>query len=635
MKNNPTHTGDSTQSTTSLPAMKQLANQLTQQQRFAEATQAFENICAAFPDDAESWFMLGALYGQLQNFSEAERCCKKALLAAPQHPGLQYNLAIALSKQNKLEEAVTHFKQAIQIKPDFTEAYRDLGSTQQALNLFSDAILSFRSAIRFRPDAAELYFSLGRAQHKDDLLNEAIVSHEAAVRLQPDFLDACSELAALLIVKYKFTKAIQLLETAIKILPNAHDLHFKLGTAYQKTGDLDKSARSYQKALSLCPDHQDTQSGIAAVLGLQAKYDEAYAILRPILDSDQCNGTALAIFAHFAHHFGHEDEAITRLERYLAKEHITDFIKAKLLFSLANLKARKQDYDTAFQIYTQANQTANMTFDTAEFTWVVDSLCKTYCAAEFPGLPCSGLNTQTPVFIIGMPRSGTSLVEQILASHPKVFGAGELSIINDLVAKLPVRFSTRSAYPDCIRELSTGNLAEMAGDYLQTIETLSDSHLVVTDKMPGNFIHLGLINLLFPNSRIIYCTREPMDNCLSCYFQDFSGAHPYAYNLEDLAFYYRLHEKLMAHWHDVLSLPILEIKYEDMVGNQEASSRKLVEFCGLGWDERCLQFHNTKRTVSTASNEQVRQPIYTSSIERWKHYEQHLEPLISSLKTGN
>jgi hypothetical protein len=230
-----------------------------------------------------------------------------------------------------------------------------------------------------------------------------------------------------------------------------------------------------------------------------------------------------------------------------------------------------------------------------------------------------------------MPRSGTSLVEQNLSSHPKVHGAGELPHITWITNSLSKMTPSGKSYPECTRELTQEHMNECATQYLGMLTQLGHDALRITDKMPHNFRHLGLIELLFPGARVIHVARDPLDTCLSCYFQEFSAAHAYTRTLRDLGTHYRDYERLMQHWRSALGIPMLTLQYEDVVANLEKFSRQLIEFCGLEWNDTCLDFHRQDRVVQTLSSEQVRKPIYTSSVGRWKNYRLHLGELQEAL----
>ena len=249
-------------------------------------------------------------------------------------------------------------------------------------------------------------------------------------------------------------------------------------------------------------------------------------------------------------------------------------------------------------------------------------------------MPRSANRSKLPVFIVGMPRSGTSLVEQILASHPQVCGAGELEDAHGMTVTLATMLGGKIAYPACLTSAKRRHLDELAQRYLAKLSKFSRTAMRVTDKMPHNFMALGLIELLFPGAHIIHCKRDPVDTCLSIYGLEFNTNHPYADNLEHLGAYYLEYLRLMEHWKTVLSVPILEVQYEELVADQEGVSRQMVEFCGLPWDVRCLNFHQAERVVTTHSYDQVRRPIYKQSVARWKNYESHLAPLIAALSQG-
>jgi len=255
----------------------------------------------------------------------------------------------------------------------------------------------------------------------------------------------------------------------------------------------------------------------------------------------------------------------------------------------------------------------------------------TFGAEFFARTDRAGSQSELPVFIVGMPRSGTTLVEQILASHPMVHGAGELDYMRRIMQTLPERLGVQRPIPECAANIDTALAERIAEEHLQHLREHSASALRITDKTPSNFLRLGLIALLFPKARIIHCQRDPLDTCLSCYFLRFGQGQAFAYDLDDLGRYYRDCARLMEHWRRVLPSPLLEVPYEALVADQEGWSRRLIAFLGLDWDDRCLAFYRSERQVKTASVWQVRQPVYASSIGRWRRYAKHLGPLFAAL----
>jgi Sulfotransferase family len=266
----------------------------------------------------------------------------------------------------------------------------------------------------------------------------------------------------------------------------------------------------------------------------------------------------------------------------------------------------------------------------------VDRIMETFSPSIMARLPRARHGSEVPVFIVGMPRSGTTLTEQILAAHPEVFGAGELPALQRVVGLVPAMTGKAAPWPECAARLGQGGVDTLAARYLSEVTRLAPGAARITDKMPQNFLSLGLVALLFPEARVIHCTRDPVDTCLSCYFQGFTQGHGYAFDLATLGAYYRHYRRLMDHWNAVLDIPVIdmpvmEMRYEAMVADQEAESRRLVDFAGLDWDDACLRFFASDRLAHTASYDQVRRPVYKGSVGRWRRYAAHLGPLLAAL----
>ena len=272
-------------------------------------------------------------------------------------------------------------------------------------------------------------------------------------------------------------------------------------------------------------------------------------------------------------------------------------------------------------------------FSKTEHADWVDRLISTFTIAFFEKEQTYGNHSDLPVFVVGMPRSGTTLVEQIVSSHPQVSSAGELENFNEIVEKLPGLLDGTIPYPQCLLQLSSNAAGHLADTYLTHLQHFSRDAARITDKMPQNYLHLGLIALLLPKACIIHCQRDAMDVCLSCYFQSFKNPLPVTYDLADLGFYYRQYEKMMAHWRSVLPLQMLEVEYEKLVENKEEVSRQIIAFCGLAWDEKCLAFYENTLPVKAASKWQVRQPICATSVGRWRNYAKYLDPLKAELRS--
>lgn len=311
--------------------------------------------------------------------------------------------------------------------------------------------------------------------------------------------------------------------------------------------------------------------------------------------------------------------------------------RAALHFALGRLLDRRDDIDGAFRHYHAGNRikAALAPFDAAAHAAYTDRLIEIFDQRFFAERAGFGSPSERPVFIVGMPRSGSTLVEQILSCHPDVTAAGEHDEMRRIARRLPEAVESTARFPDCVAAITPDIAAGLAAAYLASLERLDpppgDARRVA-DKMLGNFLRLGLIALMFPNARVIHCRRDPLDTALSCYVQSFERGMRFTYDLAHLGIAYRHYERLMAHWRRALPLAMLDVQYEALVADQEGTSRQIVDFCGLDWDPCCLAFHEKERQVRTASFWQVRQPLYASSVGRWRRYEAHLGPLIEALE---
>ncbi|MDH3513718.1 MAG: sulfotransferase, partial [Gammaproteobacteria bacterium] len=416
---------------------------------------------------------------------------------------------------------------------------------------------------------------------------------------------------------------------AVEVKPDFTEAHINLATTQRVQGKFPEALESYQRALMLAPDNPEAVGGAASMLERLGRFDEARAIMAPAIEQG-INSISLALpYAAVSRYTGEKDQAVTLLEPMLADETNNRALRREGHFMLGKLYDSDKKYDEAFHHYQAANALDSAKFDIEGNGRAFDSLIGLFVEAPHHRRARASNRSRLPVFIVGMPRSGTTLTEQILASHPLVHGAGELRHMGDIRKSLPGL--TGVPWPQCMDRLDRQLLDNIAQEHLERLARLGPGKARVTDKMPHNFLLLGLIDLLFPEARVIHCRRDPMDNCLSIYFQQFNEEHAYANNLEHLGLYYRQYERMMAHWRTVLRIPVLDIQYEEAVANPEQNARRLIEFCGLDWDDRCLRFYESDRVVNTPSYDQVRQPIYNKSVARWKRYEAHLEPLKRSL----
>jgi len=468
--------------------------------------------------------------------------------------------------------------------------------------LFSSGNLSgadekFQSAIRLNPQAAEFHLAAGVCNLAMGRSDDAGDHFLAAVRLSPNFASA-----------------------------NAW-----LGEWYLTRGAIDLALKSTARAMELDPTKPECLLSRAWVLEAAGETNAAWDLVQQLLTKDRLTPSTARLYGRLAPRFGREEHALQMISGLLQAGTTPD--EYTLNFAAADLLERAGRYDEAFLYASRGNEVRRAKYDpVAQERWASRQIAY-FTRERLRSLPRATDRSDKPVFIVGMPRSGTSLAEQIVASHPAVHGAGELNFIQQIfIGTLSALSAQMSDYPACLDRITLEQVDDMADIYQASITALNPGATRITDKMPMNFMFLGQISLLLPGARIIHCRRDPMDTCLSCFMTPFRAGQEFKHDLTDLGNFYRLYERLMAHWKASLDLSILDVDYEDVVSDLERQSRRMTDFLGLPWDDRCLRFHNTKRAVLTASVQQVRRPIYKSSVQRWRRYESHLGPLKAALR---
>lgn len=583
---------------------------------------------AAAPADAASRLLQSALVahrsGQLQ---QAKEYCHQALRVAPEHPDALHLLGLFARQEGYNELAVDLISKAVRLYPA-PPFYFNLGNAYQALGKMNEAVDSFNRALALNPNYVAALNNLGIALQHQGKMEASINTFQQALKLQPDYAELYSNLADVLRENRQLEASITCARHAISLNPGFFNAHFCLGKVLHDQGFSTEALRSFKQALALNSAHAETHIAISNVYFSGGQFEESRVHIEHALNIAPESPEAWASLA-FLKKMGAEDNQWAEKALSLLTSKLKPKENAQLSYALGKYYDDTAQYDLAFPHFLHANQMQLMLhegFDREGHRWLVDTLIETN-TRERMRERCTGVNlSDRPVFIVGMPRSGTSLMEQILASHDKIFGAGELGFWNQAAV------DHLAGMPNWSRD--TALLQTLASGYTSEMSRHSAEALRIVDKMPANFLNLGLIHAAFPNARIIHMMRDPLDTCLSIFFQGFSGLHPYANDLSDLTFYYREYRRLMAHWRNVLPPEtLIEVSYEDLIENQESLSRRVVEFLGLEWDDNCLNFHQTDRRVGTASNWQVRQKIYRTSKERWRNYQSFIEPLLPLLES--
>lgn len=528
--------------------------------------------------------------------NKAAALCKKILNKNPRQPDALHLTGFIALRSQHYARAIRAYEKAVAIKPNDPVYHYNLGVAHLRAGQPPSAVDHLQKTVVLQPDMACAYSDLCLALTRSGAIEAAVASGENAVKLAPDDAAAHENLAIAYAKRRDFDASFQHHLIASRLLPDHPGVQFNLGNKHVSRGNLEAAGECFKKVLRLKPDELVAYGNLVRI----TKY----------------------------HSPEHEDA--TRLKAFLDQAWLSDDQRTTALFALGKIYQDCGLYEEAFSYFERGNrlQDAKYQFDPWMLAQAAFLLIEN-CTTDLFDQKCRvGNPTEMPVFIIGTPRSGTTLTEQILSSHPDVFGAGELQLVPRITDELQEYLRVPMPYPQCLTELTENSIDTLASEYLKQVRLLADGERRIIDKLPGNFLHLGLIHILFPNAKIIHCRREPRDTCISMFCQYFPSGVPYSYDLYKLGVFYSQYERTMEHWRKVLpGDTLIEIEYEKLVDNQESESRRLLDFLGLDWHDGCLEFYKQRRSVNTASDTQVIQPLYSSSIGRWKHYRRHLQPL--------
>jgi tetratricopeptide (TPR) repeat protein len=571
------------------------------------AARFYQAVLQRAPHHAEALHLLGLTHAQAGNPAQARALIARALALAPRHAEAHYNLGNVLRQLGDTAEAMASWRRALALDPTLVKAHYNLGSALHHAGETEAAVVAYRAALHVQPRHADAQANLGTALMQLGRPREALAPLQAALQLSPD-ADAQVALAGCLIALGGFGSALAATETAIRLAPDNSRAWQQHGQVLHELGRADAALDAFARAVALAPQSPEP---LVALAGAQQDYgagEAARTSIAQALALDPAHSFAWALYGGLKR-FSPGDPDIARLETLAGTAIGEDLIRVE--FTLAKALMDAGAHDPAFDWLNRANMhhRARITYDVnADLARLAPA-----CPAQ------AGTSQARPIFIVGMPRSGTTLVEQILASHPGVHAGGEMKHL-DLVL---MEHFAGAPDPAQIAALDAPLLDRLARDYCT--RAAAPLGLRVTDKMPSNFRHAGLIHRLFPHATIVHCRRDPRDTCLSIYATHFAAGQDFAYDLGELGAYYRGYRDLMAQWRAIV--PMVEIDYEALVADLEGEARLLVAACDLPWDSSCLDFHRTARSVRTASVNQVRQPLYGTSVERWRPYARHLEPL--------
>jgi len=560
--------------------------------RYGDAEKLAISITQEFPKHQFGWGVLGAIYWQSGRHSEAVNANQKAVILSPHDADAHSNLGTTLRELRRLDEAEASYRQATALKPNFFEAHSNLGVVLQELGRLDEAEASYNLAITLKPDFAEAHNNLGNTLQELGRLDQAEASYRQAIALKPDFTEAHSNLGVVLQKLGRLDEALNSEKQAIALNPDFAESHYNLGTILKELGRLEQAEASYRQAIVLKDDYAKAHLALTSMKKFNAQDTQYFKMLEQYSD-----------------------------------ENISDECRCQINFGLAKACEDLEDFEQAFLHYTEGNALRkkllnyNIDRDVELFTRLKCS----YLKIEKNSLEPDKLSKNLmPIFIVGMPRSGTTLVEQIISSHSQVTAAGELPFAAQFGAAIAHGFS----------EATDESLLNFRTKYLKKLESFSNGNSIITDKMPQNFHYLGLLASAFPEAKIVHVKRNPAAVCWANYKQYFESKNiGYCYAIDDIVSYYKLYENLMDFWISKLSKRIYNLDYELLTINQESETRQLIEYLGLDWDENCLSPQNNTRSVGTASNLQVRQKVYKGSSEQWKKYKPFLNGVFDQFSS--
>jgi tetratricopeptide (TPR) repeat protein len=617
----------------SAEAANSLGLVLLAQGRNAEAIEQFRAALRLKPDYAIACNNLGNALRLVGELDEAVIHFRRAAAIDPQLAEAHSNLGQLLLERRQPHDALAHLRTAVRLRPDLAEARNNLGNALRETGRLAEARQSYAEALRINPSLAMTYNNMGQALQEENALDDASAWYRRALDLEPGAARFHCNLASLLAESEKYDKALALYRRALQLDPTYAEAHCGLGAVRHEQGHFEEAQAHYREALRHQPDLPAAHCALGTVREELGDFKDAECCWRTALRYDPRLAGAYAALATMLR-ARLPDADLAGMRQLLADPDLHQGRRSALQFGLAQVHDARGEYDLAAESMQEANALAlagarkrGLEYDPAAHERFVSGMIAVCTPAFFERVRGFGLETERPIFIVGLPRSGTTLTEQILASHSQVFGAGELRYVRDHFEALGADDDRRLGGLAGLNEATTGRIAE---NHLARLHALCADRPRVADKMPDNYLYLGLLAILFPQAKFIHCRRDLRDVAVSCWMTNFRSIR-WASDPEHIISRFHNYQRLMQHWREVLPVELLDVDYEETVADVEGTARRLIEWCGLTWEPACVRFHEGTRPVRTASVAQVRQPIYRRSIARWKHYEMSIGTWISRL----
>ncbi len=623
------------------------------------------------PTAASIYANLGEILRQQGETEEAAAILEKAVELDPKNSQALNNLGITYFERGKVKKAVEFYRQAIAARPDMAEAHNNLGNALRLARNFDGAIQAYQDALVHRERYPEAYNNLGTLLQQRGELDQAEHALRKAMNQNPRYIEAYDNLANVYVAQKKDTEALRILADALKFAPTHVPTLIITARTQTRRGAHGLAEQAIRHALAQEPDNAEALTVLGQILHETDRYEEALEVLKKAVEANAESPEALNFYGVALKSVGRLDEArefiLKALKRnpnmfgaYANLNDLVNFSEGEgeelfekmdtifkgarnpeadpflaLHFAYAKALDDRGEHERALQHYITGGKMkrAQLNYDEADTHGFFDNIRAAFPKEAFEDRKFAGLDDDRPTFIVGMPRSGSTLVEQILSSHPDVYGAGEVKYLSMALGKLRDRFPSLPKYPDMMGKITPAQMDIAAKTYIKLLTATSGDAKRVTDKLLTNYFFVGLIHLLFPKAKIIHTRRDPVDTCLSGFTKLFKDDMPHSYDLGELGRYYGKYREIMEHWDKVLPEGVLmTVQYEDVVANTEKEAKRLIEFLGLPWDDKCVDFHKSDRPVKTASVAQVRKPIYKTSVKRWMKYGDGLQPLVDAIE---
>ncbi|MBO6504357.1 MAG: sulfotransferase [Kordiimonadaceae bacterium] len=646
----------------------QAAVALLEARQYAQAQAAAASALLTWPNDPNFLRVLGVALCKQHQFQEAERHLVHVTRLVPNYAPAYENLAEAQMLQGKLPEAVKSLQTALKHNPQSHAASMKLGELLNLTGKGAEADEVFQNAIAADPEREKLVQAMDFVQ--EGKIKDAEAVYKGILRTNPNHVDTLRLMGVLSMKKENHSDGEAYFRRAVELAPDFWTAWINLGVSLNEQQKFGKAEQAYLQALKLKPGNVHTLEKLGSNCMNDGRMEDAVGWLKKSLEEDPQHFPSLLVMGHALKTIGEQEEAIdayrkcaeskpdfgevywslANLKTYKFDDAELDEMKSQLetvandptqedseisfLFALGKAYEDRKDYPQAFHYYAEGNtkKRLNVTYDPIEFEAHIDRLIDVYSADFFASHQGQGCQEKGPILIVGLPRSGSTLQEQILASHSQVEGTAELHYLLRIATDTGVNRTDGIKYPECMHELKDYQLRGLGEEYLESTLPHRTGLPYFTDKLPNNFTGIGFLHTVLPNAKVIDARRHPLDSCLGGFKQLFAKGQVFTYDMYDLAHYYSQYIRMMDHWDAVLPGKVLTVNYEEVVANLEGQARKTAAHCGLEWEDQMLRFYETERAVKTASSEQVRQPIYSGSVHLWRRYEEQLQELIEFLE---